>query len=872
MGIFSDNCDRLWAAGLPVMPLRKNEKRPFLPAWQEWQAKLPSPPEREAWKRMHADGNIGLVLGPQSRMFALDIDTDDERVHALIAQIAPPSPWRRVGKKGAVLAFRYSNQPIVRVRYKRAEDGKAQTLIDMLGAGSQVVLPPSIHPDTMKPYWATTDLADVIDELPLLPATFERMLREGLLDLGYDLIGSAKDGKTFGAMSEFISLGNRDNALIGHAGINARDVMRGYRTLKQALRQMEAVVTGLMEKTYGDNPDTGKGQAKLLEFIRKDMSGPMGRPLPIGWDDDLTPEELTALGFGADAVGEDDVVWEPDEIRQWFLKEVSVAGVKEDAEAFLELAKVCISRIARNPLMDPIEQESLLKFIVDLSGKQVSLSGVRKQLNRMRAGPVEGLSHAQIAEAAVAKIEEIGGEIRAWSEKLWQWKGSHWEEMDEKDVMKFVITEYGDLKAAVRNSDHNGILKTIKSLKAGELCQRTGVNGINFVNGYLRDDMVLVEHDPDYGATYCLPYGYEPEKADKCIKFNQMLVDFWGEDEDYGDKVECLAEMLCMTLFGMMTQVQVAVCLYGVAQSGKSRIINILESLLPKDVVTSVPPSSWGERFSVVHLVGKLLNVAGELSEKNLIDGVRFKTVVSGETIDAEEKNKPKFNFKPKAAHWFSSNYLPKSADSSEGFTRRWIFLVFGKKVNLDKVIRDFEKQIIVEEREAIVAWAVSRMERMRQNNFRITDPISSMAQRASLENELNTVRAFLHDFQENGRMLLGVEDHKNAKMVSGEDDGQETGGPASALARASRKSAGHDPHTNTSTPFDTLYHAYRSYCVAQSVSPVSSKVMMKRMEMLQGTFGFKPGKLKNPAGLFIPVYQYITLVDPQKMKVSRVA
>lgn len=860
MGIFSDNCDKLWSADLPVMPLRKNEKKAFLPGWQTYQAKMPSLPEREFWKRSHPDGNIGLVLGPQSRMFALDVDTDDEKVHGLIAQIAPSSPWRRVGMKGAVLGFKYTNQAIVRVRYRIAEGpnkGKIATLIDMLGAGSQVVLPPSIHPDTMKPYWATADLADVVDELPVLPQTFERMLREGLLDLGWDLMGSASDGKGYGAVTNYISVGNRDNSLVGMAGLFARDVMRGQRTLKEALIQIETAIKGFMETTYGDNPHSDKGQAKLIEFLKRDMAE---RPLPIGWDDGMSPEELAMLGMGSDVVGEDDVVWEPETIRQWFLNQVSMEGVKDNPEVFLDLAKQCIDKIARNPTMDPIEQESLLKFIVDLSGKQVNLSAVRKQLNRMKQGPVEGLSHAQIAEAAVVKLEEIRGEIRSWNEYLWQWNGSHWERMDEKEVMKFLIQEYGDLKAGLRNSDHNGILKTIKSLRSAELCQRAGLKGINFVNGFLMETLELVPHDPDFGATYCLPYGYEPERADACRKFNQMLVDFWGDDEDYGDKVECLAELICLTLFGIMTQAQVAVCLYGVAGSGKSRIIAMLEQLLPPDVVTSVPPQSWGERFTVVHLVGKLLNVAGELSENQLIDGTRFKTIVSGETIDAEEKNQPKFTFRPQCAHWFSSNFLPKSKDSSEGFTRRWIFLTFTKKILNDKIVRDFEKQIVIEEREAIIAWAVQRMTRLRNENYRITDPYSSMEQRASLENELNNVRSFLHDFRESGRMLLGVEDHKNAKSKGAAAIGT-PGEPA--------------PLQNISTPFDTLYHAYRSYCVAQAVSPVGSKVMMKRMEMLQGTFGFKPDKLKNPAGLFIPVYKYITLVDPSAMnkgKATRVA
>jgi phage/plasmid-associated DNA primase len=865
MGVFSDNCDKLWAAGLPVMPIREAEKRPFLHAWQRYGTELPSPEEQALWRRVHPNCNLGLPLGPCSRMFALDVDTDDTAVLELIRRISPKSPWERVGKKGLVIGFKYTNQAIIRIRYRiKSGDnaGKVSTLIDMLGAGSQVVLPPSIHPDTGQPYWASADLADVIDDLPILPETFEAELRAGLKALGWDIVGpqdGSGRGAGYGAVTEHVSVGNRDNALVGMAGLFSRDIMKGNRTLKEALIQINTAAETYLEKTYGDNIESHKGVAKLIEFLKRDMGGPMRRPLPRGWSDGMDEAELRVLGLAAEDLDEDDVVWEPEEIRSAFTVAVGGDGVKDDPDKFLAVAKDAISRIARQQMMDPIEEESLLKYIVDLSGKQITLAGARKQLGRMRMGPIEGLSHFQIAEAALVKMEEIGGEIRAWSEMLWQYNGSHWTKMDEREVLKQIIQEFGDLRAGLRSNDHAGILKTIKNLRSGELCRVPGIAGINFVNGFLGQDLVLVEHNPDFGMTYCLPYGYEPQLADKCGKFQQMLADYWAEDDDYSEKVTCLGELIALTMFGMMTSVQLAVCLYGVPNSGKSRIVEILQKLMPVEVTATVPPHSWGERFSVIHLVGKLLNFAGELSENAMIDGLRFKMIVSGEMIDAEEKGQPKINFRPRCAHWFASNFLPKSRDSSEGFTRRWIFLHFKRKVPLDKVVIDFEKELVAEEREAIAAWAVAHMTGLRARNFRVTDPPSSIAQRASLENELNNVRAFLTDYQRAGRLLLGAADH----------EGVVRGSNGAVLGATISTALGGEVDT---TPFDTLYQQYRSYCVAQAVSPVGSKSLIKRLEMLEGVFGFRCENLKNPAGLLIQVYRGVTLVDPTVVKRKKAA
>ncbi|MFC7661700.1 DUF5906 domain-containing protein [Methylorubrum suomiense] len=75
----------------------------------------------------------------------------------------------------------------------------------------------------------------------------------------------------------------------------------------------------------------------------------------------------------------------------------------------------------------------------------------------------------------------------------------------------------------------------------------------------------------------------------------------------------------------------------------------------------------WGDKFGPAQLVAKLLNFAGELSEHQQIDSAKFKQIVSGEVIDAQDKNKPLFTFRPRAAHWFASNHLPARATARTG-------------------------------------------------------------------------------------------------------------------------------------------------------------------------------------------------------------
>lgn len=841
LNIFADNCDRYWSAGLPVMPLKQytpnggpegkpTGKEPVVMNWQSLQARMPNEAERTAWKLFHRNGNIGLPLGPQSGLVAIDIDTDDPKILGILDKILPASPWRRVGQKGKVLVYRYEGQPIIRIKYKD-EQGKSQSLVEMLGAGSQIVLPPSIHPKTAQPYYANCDLVDVLDQVRSLPPNIDQLLRDALAQSGLQ-IGSS----THGAVTDYVSTGNRDNSVVSMAGLFARDVLKGDKTLKEACEQIEVAIKQFMQKVYGDDIDPAKGPQKLIEFLIRDVTGPKAKVLPKGWDDGLTDEQKEK--WGLDVFSQENEAWDAKQILDYFNAHLEKAGVRESPEQFTAVVKDVLNRMAASTgtALDPIEEDQIITYIAQVSGKRLTTASVRRQLAALRAGPITGANHAEIAEAVVKDLEELGGEIRYHNDTLWQWRGSAWERMDEGTVLQHVIREYGKThKAAGRATDHSGIVKTIKGLQMGNL-QRVSETGINFVNGFLTEDLELKEHHPDYGMTYTLPYPYVPEAAGKATRWQRMLSDYWGEDPDFSEKVTALGEVMALTMFGKMPEVQIAVCLFGVAHSGKSRIIEVMQALMPGEAQCTLPPTLWGDKFGPSQLVGKLLNFAGELSESQFIDSAKFKQIVSGEVIEAQEKNRPMFNFRPRAAHWFAANCMPKSRDSSEGFTRRWIFFTFMRAFPRDeRKIPDYHKVVIAEEREAIAAWAVQHMVRLRNENFRITEPASSLERRDSLESELNSVKDFLETLRDQGRMHLGVEEHQ-----------------------------GVSDHQNYE-PFDTLSNAYKSFCIAQSVSPVGLKQLVGRMSQLQGRFGFRVDKVSGAAGRTIQVYRYLTLVKEKK-------
>lgn len=273
------------------------------------------------------------------------------------------------------------------------------------------------------------------------------------------------------------------------------------------------------------------------------------------------------------------------------------------------------------------------------------------------------------------------------------------------------------------------------------------MKGVNFANGFLGQDGTLYKHEAGYGCTYTLPFRYLPENSGKCPKFFDFLYQAWGDAPDYDQRLAALQEAICVTIFGLGPRFQRAILLEGAAKSGKSQLLSIVKHLVPDEARCACPPDTWHDKFSPVMMHNKILNVCGELPETTQIDGQRFKDIVSGDDIQMQYKNGQIFMDSVFATHWFASNHLPKTSDTSEGFNRRWLIFRFDHPVKAEKRVLDYGEIIAMEEREGIAAWAVEALQRlMVQNEYTLS---ASHSERVlEMANANNSVRYFVTESQ----------------------------------------------------------------------------------------------------------------------------
>jgi putative DNA primase/helicase len=804
VNIFERTAPAYYAKGMPVIPLYSREKRPIPMDWSQYHDQPVDEATQANWLQSCSDGNIGIVLGQQSGLCMMDIDSEDPAIINLLLQLLPPSPWSRVGAKGMVLAYRFSG-----LRTFRIKSPKHGTICELLSTRTQVVLPPSIHPTTQLPYQSNVDLLEVLDQLPVLNSQIESVLRGALKDMGVELSLSGSSRVT-----DFVSAGARDSSMTSKAGLFAYAVMRGERTLAEAMGMLRSYNSEFVEAVAGDAMDVEKHVQNLCKFIARDVLD-KNKQLPVGWDEGLTEKEKLDLGLD---FGRDHEEWTFDELRRFIRDEFERNPV--DSLGRSNAVEMALARVARQGNLTAVEEGRILSYIQDTSGMGIKVPLLRKRVAELRQKGIAGTDHSEIARAVLSDLEAQAS-VRRHGGHIWQWAGSHWEVIEPEALLARISSDYGSLPAAKRNSDHKGILSTLMNIVPQGLRTRDA-RGVNFANGFVDQGLVLRPHDDGFGMTYTLPFRYLPDQLGNSPHFFQFLQDCWGEDADFEDKKLALQEALCVTLFGLGPQFQRAILLKGVAKSGKSQLLKIASSLVPDGARSFVAPNDWADKFLPSQMHEKLINICGELSEKKKIDGMKFKDIIDGAEMSGQLKGQQIFKFRPLCTHWFASNHSPKTEDTSEGFNRRWLVLEFNHPVPPEKRRIDVADLIVGDEREAIVAWAVAAMDRLLVRH-EYTLPASHSQVVREMAQENNSVRFFMEE---------------------------------SRTVRVSRDSI------SARTSETKLYKEYWSFCFGPGgARPVGMKQFRSAMRDMQASIGFEMQIEMTPMGAQDVNYKYLTIV-----------
>jgi putative DNA primase/helicase len=196
---------------------------------------------------------------------------------------------------------------------------------------------------------------------------------------------------------------------------------------------------------------------------------------------------------------------------------------------------------------------------------------------------------------------------------------------------------------------------------------------INVRNGRLDWATGTLEtHTPACFTTVQLPIEYDPTAT--CPDFDAYLETTFDAD------VHPLIEEILGWCLVPDTRFETAVMLTGEGKNGKSVFLDLIAALLGEENVSHVALQDLEEnRFKAAQLYGKLANVFADLDTRALLSSSMFKTLTTGDPIDAERKFVQSFTFRSYAKLLFSANKIPSSRDRTYAFYRRWIIIPFNR-------------------------------------------------------------------------------------------------------------------------------------------------------------------------------------------------
>lgn len=153
--------DPMWWAehyaslGLRVVPIAPGRKHPALPAWQDAATNDPDT-IHNWWTGLYRGHGVGIALGPQPNglnLFALDGDGAEgtASVSAMITERnMPRTVTARTGGGGIHLV--YSAPADIDVRNQQTSGNRVAPKVDVRGAGGQIVVAPTTHPESGADY------------------------------------------------------------------------------------------------------------------------------------------------------------------------------------------------------------------------------------------------------------------------------------------------------------------------------------------------------------------------------------------------------------------------------------------------------------------------------------------------------------------------------------------------------------------------------------------------------------------------------------------------------------------------------------------------------------------------------------------------
>ena len=307
----------------------------------------------------------------------------------------------------------------------------------------------------------------------------------------------------------------------------------------------------------------------------------------------------------------------------------------------------------------------------------------------------------------------------------------------------------------------------------------------------------LYPHDPRYFFTSCVN-AYLPQDTNTSPStpvFDSFL------DYATGGNLQLIERVYQMLGYILANDIKgkAFFLIQGVSGSGKSVLLSVLKSMYDSELVSAIAPGKLGERFTGSGLIGKVVNIAGDIPDRPLPQeaAALIKALTGRDTVTVEEKYKALSHLDPMVRFVFATNFPFRLSSDDAALKERLVVIPFIRKVPRDMQNPDLEK-LLLAERAGIFLKAMAAYRRLKQNHYRFAGQEIAVDQANIYVGRLAQADATVQEFLHTACIL------------------------------------DHDSFTSTRV----LYEAYQQFCLEQEIVGIDNPATFSRM--LHSLYGEK--------------------------------
>jgi putative DNA primase/helicase len=209
------------------------------------------------------------------------------------------------------------------------------------------------------------------------------------------------------------------------------------------------------------------------------------------------------------------------------------------------------------------------------------------------------------------------------------------------------------------------------AIDAPDLDETPALHMLNLQNGLFDTQaQILRPHSPTFLSAIQLPITYNPTAP----------ATVWETFERQVLPADCQGLMFQVAAWLMLPHkhIQKAILLLGEGGNGKSTLLGALRAFIGRQHTTSIPLHKLeADKFAVIRLLGKLVNICPDLPSRYLETTAVFKALTGFNDVLVGERKyvQDTIEFEPFCRLLFSANRPPRSGDDSQGFFDRWLVI-----------------------------------------------------------------------------------------------------------------------------------------------------------------------------------------------------